>query len=228
MRVPDYSKNVIQSLDSIRPTQFADDARRYEAKEAARRLLNRLETPFEQGWRLSLETPVLIAGIQVALDLGIWEKWTEADKKKPGTAVDLEQLLKWVKKQIEPNLLRKPTFLTMSRTRIRLDKILTWNHAGRFFRHLAALYVLEETNVDTWKPTPYSLSLGDTESHTDQITQCGYVRTFTVMFDSLIAYLLTHLAPITQFPPGSIFPDSFRNTTTASPLTCRLSTTTAT
>ncbi|EUC34941.1 hypothetical protein COCCADRAFT_92167 [Bipolaris zeicola 26-R-13] len=157
MRVPDYSKNVIQSLDSIRPTQFADDAERYEAKEAARRLLNRLETPFEQGWRLSLETPVLIAGIQVALDLGIWKKWTEADKKKPGAAVDLEQLLKWANKQVEPNLLRRSTFSSLR----------------RFFRHLAALYVLEETGVDTWKPTPYSLSLGDTESHTDQITQCG-------------------------------------------------------
>lgn len=217
MRVPDYSKNVIQSLDSIRPTQFADDAERYEAKEAARRLLNRLETPFEQGWRLSLETPVLIAGIQVALDLGIWKKWTEADKKKPGAAVDLEQLLKWANKQVEPNLLRRSTFSSLSKRSIRLYKILTWNHEGRFFRHLAALYVLEETGVDTWKPTPYSLSLGDTESHTDQITQCGYVQTSTVMFDRLIASQLTRSAPTIRFPPGSIFPDSSKNTITVNP-----------
>ncbi|EUC47018.1 hypothetical protein COCMIDRAFT_25071 [Bipolaris oryzae ATCC 44560] len=186
MRVPKYSRDIIESLDSIQLTHFANDAERYEAKEAARRLLNRLETPFEQGWRLSLEKPVLIAGIQVALDLGIWEKWTKADKKKPGAAVDLGQLLKWANKHIEPNLLR------------------------RFFRHLAALYVLEETDVDAWKPTPYSLSLGDTESHTDQITQCGYVRALTAMFDSSIASLLTHSAPITQFPPESIFPGSFK------------------
>ena len=44
---------------------------------------------------------------------------------------------------------------------------------GRFFRHLAALDILKETDIDTWLPTPYSLSLGDTISHTDQITQCG-------------------------------------------------------
>jgi hypothetical protein len=48
-------------------------------------------------------------------------------------------------------------------------------YVGRYIRHLAALYMLEETDVDTWKPTPYSLSLGDAVSHTDQITQCGYV-----------------------------------------------------
>ncbi|RAR00454.1 S-adenosyl-L-methionine-dependent methyltransferase [Stemphylium lycopersici] len=108
-------EDTIKSLDSIQPTQFATDAERYEAKEAARRLLNRLETPFEQGWRLSFETPVLVAGIQTALDLGIWKKWTEADRKMPGAAVNLVQVLEWADKDVEPNLLR------------------------RFFRHLAAL-----------------------------------------------------------------------------------------
>lgn len=108
MKVRDHSRIVIKSLDSIQPTSFPSDAERYEVKEAARRLLSRLETPFEQSWRLSIETPVLIAAVQTALDLGIWEKWTEADKAKPGAPVDLEQLLKWTTKEVEPNLLRKP------------------------------------------------------------------------------------------------------------------------
>ncbi|USP72771.1 hypothetical protein yc1106_00045 [Curvularia clavata] len=153
MKVRDHSRIVIKSLDSIQPTTFPSDAERYEVKEAARRLLSRLENPFEQSWRLSVETPVLIAGVQTALDLGIWEKWTEADKAKPGAAVNLEQLVKWANKEVEPNLLR------------------------RLFRHLAALNVLEETDVDTWKPTPYTLSVGDTESGIPIITQCGIDHT---------------------------------------------------
>ncbi|KAI4671252.1 uncharacterized protein J4E88_009285 [Alternaria novae-zelandiae] len=145
--------SIISTLDAIQPSQFSTDAERFEAKEAARRLLTRLETPFEQGWRLSFETPVLVAGVQTILDLGIWKKWMEADKKNPGAPVHLDQLLEWANTKAEPNLLR------------------------RFLRHIAALYVIEETDVDTWKPTPYSLSLGDTVSHTDQITKCGIDHT---------------------------------------------------
>jgi hypothetical protein len=77
-------QDMIKKLDSLQPHQFATDAERFEAKEAARRLLNRLETPFEQGWRLSFETPVLIAGIQTILDLGIWKKVNEGQQGKSG------------------------------------------------------------------------------------------------------------------------------------------------
>lgn len=107
MRVKNHARMIITSLDSIQPTNFLGDSERYAVKEAARRLLHRLETPFEQGWRLSFETPVLIAGIQTALDLGIWKKWTETDKANPGADVNLEQVLKWANKEVEPNLLRK-------------------------------------------------------------------------------------------------------------------------
>ena len=100
-------QDTIKNLDSLKPSQFSTDAERYEAKEAARRLLNQLETPFEQGWRLSFETPVLIAGIQTILDLGIWKQWTEANKKNPGAPVHLDQLLKWANAKAEPNLLRE-------------------------------------------------------------------------------------------------------------------------
>jgi hypothetical protein len=100
-------QDTIKQLDSLQPHQFATDAERFEAKEAARRLLNRLETPFEQGWRLSFETPVLIAGVQMIVDLGIWKKWTEANKRNPDAAVALDQLLAWANPKAEPNLLRK-------------------------------------------------------------------------------------------------------------------------
>ena len=107
---------MIKSLDSIQPGSFVSDAERYEVKEAVRRLLNRLETPFELAWRLSLETPILIAAIQTAVDLGIWKKWTENDKAKPGAAVNLDQLVKWADKEVEPNLLRKLAFIARLRT----------------------------------------------------------------------------------------------------------------
>jgi hypothetical protein len=100
-------QDTISSLDSIQPSQFSTDAERFAAKEAARRLLTRLETPFEQGWGLSFETPVLVAGIQTLLDLGIWKKWLEADKKNPGAPVHLDQLLTWANTKAEPNLLRE-------------------------------------------------------------------------------------------------------------------------
>lgn len=98
--------SIISTLDAIQPSQFSTDAERFEVKEAARRLLTRLETPFEQGWRLSFETPVLVAGVQTILDLGIWKKWMEADKKNPGAPVHLDQLLEWANTKAEPNLLR--------------------------------------------------------------------------------------------------------------------------
>jgi hypothetical protein len=165
-------RDTIKQFNSIQPDQFTTDVERYEAKEAARRLLSRLETPFEQGWRLSFETPVLIAGVQTLLDLGIWQKWNEANKEKPGVAVTLTQLLTWSNTEAEPNLLRKSASILRQMSGI--SQLI--KHTGRFLRHLAALYVLVETDVDTWKSTPYSLSLGDTVSHTDQITQCGYVE----------------------------------------------------
>jgi hypothetical protein len=100
-------QDTLKSLESIQPSQFSTDAERFEAKEAARRLLTRLETPFEQGWRLSFETPVLVAGIQTILDLGIWKKWMETDMENPGAPVHLDQLLKWANAEAEPNLLRE-------------------------------------------------------------------------------------------------------------------------
>lgn len=45
-----YTSETIKLLgSSIRPESFKPEAERFEAKEAARRLLARLETPFERG-----------------------------------------------------------------------------------------------------------------------------------------------------------------------------------
>jgi hypothetical protein len=100
-------EETINTLDSINQASFKSDADRYAAKEAARRLLVRLETPFERGWSLAFETPVLVAGLQMGSDLGIWHKWTEAEKQNNGAPVKLETILSWCNADVEPTLMRE-------------------------------------------------------------------------------------------------------------------------
>ncbi|KAE8131158.1 S-adenosyl-L-methionine-dependent methyltransferase [Aspergillus pseudotamarii] len=114
-----------------------------------RRLLARLETPFEQSWAITFEGPSLVAGLQLLQDLGIWTKWTEADRQNQGAARTLDELLNWAHTACEPNLLR------------------------RFLRHIAALYVIQEVGVDTWQPTPASLALGAQETHASEVIKAG-------------------------------------------------------
>lgn len=104
------SSKIIQDLDAVQLDQFTSDADRYVVREAARRLLARVESPFEQGWALALETPMLIAGLQIVFDLGIWEKWLALEKQQnagTGLVQTLDQLVALSSKSVEPNLLRK-------------------------------------------------------------------------------------------------------------------------
>lgn len=94
-------------LDSIRAESFQSDTDRYEAKEAARRLLARLETPFERGWALTTEVSVLVPGLMVFHDLGIWSKWTELNKSHGQIPQSLGQIVEMCSAPAEPNLLRE-------------------------------------------------------------------------------------------------------------------------
>jgi hypothetical protein len=141
--------NLVSVLDAVEPSRFATDAERFAVKEAARRLLARIETPFEQGWAIAFENPGAFAAIQLVQDLGIWTKWAEADQQSPGAAKTLDELLGWAKTTCEPNLLR------------------------RFLRHVAALYLIQEDGVDSWKPTPFSLALGTKDTYGADIIKAG-------------------------------------------------------
>ncbi|KAK8062538.1 O-methyltransferase [Apiospora hydei] len=144
----------IELLDSIGIDSFKNDTERYAAKEAARRLLARIETPFERIWALAFENPVLIAGLQLCQDLGVWAKWTEAASKgEDGRIQTLDSLLGFCNTPVEPNLLY------------------------RFLNHMAALNVLEEIGPNTWKPTAFSLVIGDGVSYIDQGVRCGLDHT---------------------------------------------------
>ncbi|KAI5865852.1 S-adenosyl-L-methionine-dependent methyltransferase [Durotheca rogersii] len=122
------SSDTIRQLNSIRPENFANDFERFEAKEAARGLLARLETPVEHAWALMAEQPFAIAGLILVKDLGIWARWAALEKNgAPGASRSLEEVLSMSNAQVEPNLI---------------------------------LFILEEVDVDTWKPTPFSLAMG--------------------------------------------------------------------
>lgn len=100
-------QDVVGMLDSVDITSFNTDADRYAAKEAARRLLSKLETPFERGWALAFENPVLIAGLQVGLDLGIWKRWALEEKENNGAPQKLQTIVSWCNVVVEENVIRK-------------------------------------------------------------------------------------------------------------------------
>lgn len=130
------SKDIIAALDSISHASFdGDEVERLRVRAAARRLLARVESPYERAWALGFEHPVVSAALQVCLDLGLWKAWTAAG----GGEKSIDQLVKLTTRSddVEPNLLR------------------------RLFRLLAAFNVVEETGEDTFKPTPFSHAIGD-------------------------------------------------------------------
>jgi hypothetical protein len=100
-------KSAIANLEAIESSEFANDAERFQAKEALRKLLVRMETPFERIWSLSFENPPLIAGLRICVDLGIWSKWTAIYKANGEAELTLDQIVAMCDKKPEPNLLRK-------------------------------------------------------------------------------------------------------------------------
>jgi hypothetical protein len=97
----------ISTIESLDPSQFANDVERFQAKEALRKALVRMETPFERIWALSFENPPLIAGLRICVDLGIWKKWTAIYKEKGEAELTLKQILALCEKKPEANLLRE-------------------------------------------------------------------------------------------------------------------------
>lgn len=105
MEVP--TSEIVRTLDAIVPESFETDADRHEAMEAARRLLARLQTPYERTVTLTWSEPVMIAGIQTLQDLGVWKEWAEKHKLDGNTAQSLENIVNMCNVTVEPNLIRK-------------------------------------------------------------------------------------------------------------------------
>ncbi|KAJ4299742.1 hypothetical protein N0V90_004988 [Kalmusia sp. IMI 367209] len=135
----DNVKDIIDSLNAINPGTCGknNEAARYQVKEAARRLLNRMQTPWERAWELALEVPAVFAATSVLLDLGVFERWTKLDGKES----TLDDLLSLCNAKCGPNVLR------------------------RFLRILVCFNIIEEMGEDRWKATEFSLELGKPESY---------------------------------------------------------------
>ncbi|KAL4802532.1 O-methyltransferase-domain-containing protein [Aspergillus unguis] len=125
---------IISSLDAVNTDAFgSNEVERLQVRAAARKLLARLETPYERAWGFCFEHPVVFAALQTCIDLGLWKRWTA----EGGGEKTIQQLVGLTSPTIETNLLR------------------------RFFRLLAAFNVVDETGEDRFKPTPFSLAIGD-------------------------------------------------------------------
>ncbi|KAI1497679.1 S-adenosyl-L-methionine-dependent methyltransferase [Biscogniauxia marginata] len=143
---PSAAEAIIASLDRINLESLDNDRdARLQVLEAARRMLARIETPFERAWQLSWTNGSVHAVCQVILDLGLWQAWLESGKQE----VSLEELLVMCKVPCDMMLLR------------------------RLFRLLNAVYIVEETGQDRYRPTPFSLALGKPDSPVTQTIIAG-------------------------------------------------------
>ncbi|KXG46561.1 Winged helix-turn-helix transcription repressor DNA-binding [Penicillium griseofulvum] len=132
-RPPSETNRLIDTLDAVQPEVFGgNEVERLKVRAAARRLLARVETPYERAWGFCFEQPVVFAALQTCIDLGLWKSWTAVGGEK-----SIDELVTFTTPTIDTNLLR------------------------RLFRLLAAFNVVEETAEDRFKPTPFSNAIGD-------------------------------------------------------------------
>lgn len=97
------SSDIIAVLEDISHASFGgNEVERLRVRAAARRLLSRVESPYERAWGFCFEHPVVFAALQTCIDLGLWKAWTAAN----GGEKSLEELIKLTGKEVEPNLLR--------------------------------------------------------------------------------------------------------------------------
>ncbi|KAI1426476.1 putative O-methyltransferase [Xylaria sp. FL1777] len=143
------TKALIALLDNIQVSDCEDDSRghgdRAAIAEATRRLLARVETPFERAWRLSWINGNAHMAVQVVMDVGIWEAWY-LSKRREMSLLELHPL-----------------------ARIPCDLMLL----RRLFRLLAAENVIRELGEDRYGATSFSDALGQTDGPVAQTILSG-------------------------------------------------------
>ena len=98
------TKDTIAYLDGISAAgSFGSELERHQVRAAVRRLLARVETPYERAWGYCLEHPVVFAALKIGIDLGLWSAWT----KQGGGPKSLDDLAKLSNATVEINLLRQ-------------------------------------------------------------------------------------------------------------------------
>ncbi|KAI1346792.1 putative O-methyltransferase [Xylaria sp. FL0043] len=143
------TQELIAILDSIQVSDCEDDSDghgdRVAIAEATRRLLARVETPFERAWRLSWINGNTHMAVQVIMDVGIWKAWYSSKRRE----ISLPEL---------HTLARIPCDLTLLR---------------RLLRLLAAENIVREVGEDRYGATAFSEALGQTEEPVAQTILAG-------------------------------------------------------
>ncbi|KAF7556310.1 hypothetical protein G7Z17_g1509 [Cylindrodendrum hubeiense] len=104
------SKHIADVLDSVSHASFNNEVERLRVRAAARRLLARVESPYERAWGFCFEHPVVFAALQTCINLGLWRSWAAAG----GGDKTIDELVKLTAHDIEPNLL--PAFNVVEET----------------------------------------------------------------------------------------------------------------
>lgn len=101
---------IIAVLDGIQPDAFGgDEVERLKVRAAARRLLARVETPYERAWGFCFEHPIVFAALQTCIDVGLWKTWTSIG----GGEKSIDELVAMTTPNVETNLLRKSPLIVM-------------------------------------------------------------------------------------------------------------------
>lgn len=97
------SQEIIAVLDGVHPEAFGgNEVERLQVRAAARRLLARVESPYERAWGFCFEHPVVFAALQTCIDVGLWKAWTISG----GGEKSILDLVKLTNPAVETNLLR--------------------------------------------------------------------------------------------------------------------------
>lgn len=101
--MPSQTQEIIAALDAVKSEAFgSNEVERLQVHAAARRLLARVETPYERAWGFCFEHPVVFAALQTCIDLGLWKSWTSVG----GGEKFIDELVKLTTPTIDTNLLR--------------------------------------------------------------------------------------------------------------------------
>lgn len=98
------TQEIIATLDAVQPEAFGgNEVERLKVRAAARRLLARVESPYERAWGFCFEHPVVFAALQTGIDVGLWKSWTALG----GGEKTLDELVQLTTPTVDTNLLRK-------------------------------------------------------------------------------------------------------------------------
>ena len=110
--MPLNATDTVSLLDRVDHDELlGDDTARRQILDAARRLVTRLETPFEIVTALCFDHPVIYASLQTCLDMGLWEKWCDSG----GGQKSLAELVELLSVDCEANLLRETSLCRTER-----------------------------------------------------------------------------------------------------------------